>query len=148
MTRPFSLLKKINMQSANRTSTLKRTLVISFSIIIMASCEKFDFFPHGNDHGHLKQTKTFSSDVVTRWLDMQLEMLRVPLAQGAVAQSAERCQAYCGITLYEAVVPGMPAYQSLSGQLTNFPVMPETEAGKGYHWAATANAALAEMNRK
>jgi hypothetical protein len=45
-------------------------------------------------------------------------------------------------------VPGMPAYQSLSGQLTDFPAMPSTEPGKAYHWAASANAALAEMNRR
>jgi len=32
------------------------------------------------EHGHLKQTKTFSSDVVIQWLNMQLNMLRVPLA--------------------------------------------------------------------
>jgi hypothetical protein len=67
---------------------------------------------------------------------------------GTGAQGADRCQAYCGIATYEAVVGGMPAYQSLSGQLTGFPTMPETEAGKAYHWAASANAALAEMNRK
>src|SRR5688572_15501856 len=42
----------------------------------------------------------------------------------------------------------MPAYQSLTTQLTSFPEMPATEPGKAYHWAASANAALAEMNRK
>ncbi|HKO79012.1 MAG TPA: vanadium-dependent haloperoxidase [Chitinophagaceae bacterium] len=103
---------------------------------------------NNNSHGHLKQTKTFSSDVIVRWLNMQLDMLRVPLAPGTGAQAAERCQGYCGIAAYEAVVPGMPAYQSLSGQLTDFPQMPSTEPGKAYHWAASANAALAEMNRK
>ncbi|HEX6170453.1 MAG TPA: vanadium-dependent haloperoxidase, partial [Chitinophagaceae bacterium] len=38
--------------------------------------------------------------------------------------------------------------QSLAGQLTNLPEMPSTEPGKAYHWAASANAALAEMNRR
>jgi PAP2 superfamily len=42
----------------------------------------------------------------------------------------------------------MPAYQSLQNQLTDFPAMPKTEPGKAYHWAASANAALAEMNRR
>jgi len=56
--------------------------------------------------------------------------------------------AYCGIAAYESVVPGMPAYQSLTNQLNSFPAMPVTEPGKAYHWAACANAALAEMNRK
>lgn len=99
-------------------------------------------------HGRLKLTKTFSSDVVIKWLNMQLDMLRVPLAAGTGSQAAERALAYCGITLYESVVPGMPNYRSLKGQLTDFPIMPVTEQGKAYHWAASANAALAEINRK
>jgi hypothetical protein len=45
------------------------------------------------------------------------------------------------------VVPGMPAYQSLSGQLNQFTQMPPTGPGVAYHWAAAANAALAFMNR-
>ena len=103
---------------------------------------------NNNENGHLKQTKTFSSDVVISWLNMQLDMLRVPLPPGTGSQAAERCQAYCGIATYEAVVPGMPAYQTLTGQLTGFPAMPSTQPGKAYHWAASTNAALAEMNRR
>ncbi|MEP7375854.1 MAG: vanadium-dependent haloperoxidase [Chitinophagaceae bacterium] len=99
-------------------------------------------------HGHSKPTKTYSGDLVVKWLNMQLDMLRVPLAAGTGSQAAERCQAYCGIATYEAVLPGMPGYRSLSGQLTDFRGMPATEHGKSYHWAASANAALAEMNRK
>ena len=101
-----------------------------------------------NGHGHLKQTKTFPSDVVVSWINMQLQMVRLPLPAGTAGQATDRCDAYCGIALYESVVPGMPAYQSLSGQLTDFPEMPSTEPGKAYHWAACANAALAEMNRR
>lgn len=98
--------------------------------------------------GHLKQTKTFSSDVVRSWINMQLTMLRVPLPTGTGSQASDRVQAYAGIALYEAVMPGMPAYQSLTGQLVDFPAMPSTEPGKAYHWAAVANAALAEMSRR
>jgi len=103
---------------------------------------------NGNHYGHLTLTKTFSADVVIQWLNMQLDMLRVPLAAGTGSQEAGRAQAYCGIALYEAVVPGMPHYRSLQGQLTDFQGLPAIEKGKAYHWAATANAALAEMNRK
>ncbi|MES2795891.1 MAG: vanadium-dependent haloperoxidase [Bacteroidota bacterium] len=141
--------------------------LLSFFLIITTlsifnSCEKANFleskykeqsgFPKPNAslqlNGHLKQTKTYSSEVVTSWLNMQLNMLRVPLEAGTGSQASERCQAYCGIATYEAVVNGMPAHQSLYGQLTDFPQMPSTEPGKAYHWAASANAALAEMNRK
>jgi hypothetical protein len=99
-------------------------------------------------HDNEKEASSFSSEVVIKWLNMQLDMLRVPLAPGTGSQSAERAQAYCGIALYESVVPGMDDYRSLKGQLTDFPVMPTAEHGKSYHWAASANAALAEMNRK
>ena len=100
------------------------------------------------DQGHLKQTKTFSSDLVISWLNMQLQMLRLPLPAGTGSQGTDRSQAYAGIALYESVVPGMPAYRTLAGQLTNFPAMPEAENGKAYHWGASANAALAEIHRK
>lgn len=99
-------------------------------------------------NGHLQQTKTFSSDVAVSWLNMQLTMFRVPLPAGTGSQATDRAQAYSGIALYEAVVPGMPAYQSLTGQLNGFPEMPSTEPGKAYHWAASANAALAEISRR
>ncbi len=98
--------------------------------------------------GHLKQTKTFTSDVVRSWINMQLTMLRVPLPAGTGSQGSDRSQGYTGIALYEAVVNGMPAYQSLSGQLTDFPAMPKTEPGRAYHWAASANAAMAEISRR
>jgi hypothetical protein len=125
---------------------------LSLSLLFFAiSCQKDiknENLQSSATMGHLKQTKTFSSDVIVKWLNMQLDLLRVPLAPGTGSQGADRCQAYCGIAAYESVMPGMPAYQSLTNQLTSFPAMPSTEPGKAYHWAASANASLAEMNRK
>jgi len=143
------------------TSYLKARwlLALSFCFLMIVSCQKEtkQTLPdeeistaanNNNEHGHLQQTKTFSADVVIRWLNMQLDMLRVPLAAGTGTQGADRALAYCGIAAYESVVPGMPAYQTLTNQLNGFPAMPSTEPGKAYHWAASTNAALAEMNRK
>ena len=149
------------MKLLTNLTTKKRMLLLFFSTLIFSACQKQIDPPQkqeeeeiaseqnrNGDHGHLKQTKTFSSDVVVSWINMQLQMLKVPLPAGTAGQATDRCQAYCGIALYESVVPGMPAYQSLSGQLTDFPAMPSTKPGKAYHWAASANAALAEMNRR
>ena len=99
------------------------------------------------EHGHLKQTKTYSSEVVLKWMDMQLRLMQTssPFIGGL---PAFRPIAYTGVALYESVVPGMPAYQSLSGQLTEMPAMPQTIPGYAYHWAICANAALSDMNRK
>jgi len=147
------------MKPLTKPLTVNRLLLVCISIFIFSACQKLvdkpatqeEIASGGNqkkDQGHLKQTKTFSSDVVVSWLNMQLQMLKVPLPAGTAGHPTDRCQAYCGVALYESVVPGMPAYQSLYGQLTDFPEMPSTEPGKGYHWAASANAALAEMNRR
>lgn len=136
------------------------SMLFSFAVIIFfISCQKdltkqpdkqFSKTEARNDktNGGLQQAKTYSSEAVVNWINLQLQMVKVPLPAGTAGQALDRCQAYCGIALYESVVPGMPAYQSLSGQLTDFPDMPSTEPGKAYHWAACANAALAEMNRK
>ena len=92
------------------------------------------------------QTNAYSSDVALQWIDMQLELMRTssPFIGGL---PPSRLFAYTGIALYEAVVPGMPGYRSLSGQLTDMPSMPRTIRGSAYHWPTCANAALATMNR-
>ena len=100
-----------------------------------------------SDQGHLQQTKTFSADVAIQWMNMQVwQMYKYPGIIGNVAYS--RHYAYSGIALYEAVVPGMPAYQSIAPQLNGLTGLPKTKPGAGYHWAASANAALAYMNKK
>src|SRR5258705_13964114 len=146
------------MKSLAKSSTAKWLLPLSFSLFSFLSCQKetkqvpsqeeiATASNNNKEHGHLNQTKEFSSDVAVRWLNMELEMLRVPMPAGVAAPEANRAIAYCGIALYEAVEPGMPAYQTLYGQLKALPAIPSTQPGFAYHWAASANAALAYMNR-
>jgi PAP2 superfamily len=140
-------LPTVNQHLPKSTSMLlqvfKKFTVLSFAVFCFVACDKNSDSPNGQ----LKQTNTYSSDVVVRWLNQQLNMFRLPLASGATAPSADRAFAYSGIALYEAVVPGMPSYKSLGGQLNGLPQMPATEPGKAYHWAACANAALASISR-
>ncbi|HEY5967143.1 MAG TPA: vanadium-dependent haloperoxidase [Chitinophagaceae bacterium] len=127
-----------------------------FTIILVVSCQK-DVTKGQNSqeeiataanssHGHLQQTKTFSSEVARKWHDLQLRILRITGAN-PYGLNGNRYFAYFGIALYESVVPGMPNYQSLYGQLTNMPAMPSTEPGRAYHWPATANSALASLTK-
>jgi hypothetical protein len=122
---------------------VKNLLAVTMITLLVMSCSKDDI--------RVDQTplaKKYSSDLVVKWLEMDLEMMRVPLETGAASQAAERVLAYNGIALYEAVVHGIPAHRSLGGQLTSLPGLPKPEEGKPYHWGAAANAALAFMNRK
>src|ERR1700754_3718613 len=127
---------------------MKQKIVFAILLLAVASLLNFSCRKQSNqeDNGHLHQTKTYSSDVVKKWLGVQLPLLYSPAVSYGV--NAGRYMAYCGVALYEAVVPGMPGYQSLSGQLNEMPQMPQTEPGKAYHWPTCANAALAEMTRK
>ncbi len=130
---------------------------ITCIIVLLFSCQKEDGLAvkenasslsarNGELMGHLKQTKTFSSDVAIKWMTMQVRQMRYyPPLVGNVAYS--RHYAYSGIALYEAVVPGMPAHQSIASQLNGLTGLPTTEPGAAYHWAASANAALAHINR-
>ena len=109
--------------------------------------EEIATVPNSNQQGHLHQTKTYSSTVAQNWLDMQLRNLRLPAGPNIFGLNGHRYFGYSAIALYESVVPGMPGYQSLHGQLTDMPEMPATEPGKTYHWPTCANAALAYMNK-
>ena len=127
---------------------MKQKIVYAILLVAIASLFNFSCRKQSNQEpsGQLQQTKTYSSDVVKKWLGVQLPLLYSPAVSYGV--NAGRYMAYCGVALYEAVVPGMPAYQSLYGQLNEMPQMPQTEPGKAYHWPTCANAALAEMTRK
>lgn len=96
-------------------------------------------------HGHLTQTNTYSAEVVLKWMNIQLRIMRT--ATGIPNNAFTRPYAYSGIALYEAVVPGMPAYQSIASQLSGLSGLPQTGHGLAYHWPSSANAALAFMNR-
>src|SRR5215471_11966066 len=130
----------------------KKIVMIVTIFFVIASCQKqaekiqqkTKELPSENEsdyHGHLKQTKEYSADVAIAWTNMQLELMRVPTVP--IFPHQNRYIAYCGLALYESVVPGMPGYQSIASQLNGLPAMPQTQPGFVYYWPACANAALA-----
>src|SRR6187399_2481169 len=135
---------------------MKQKLVFAFAkialvTIFLYSCQKDINHPaqqqeenataaNNGDRGHLKQTKEYSSDVLFRWINFQLTIYR---ATGVAGPTAARLLGYTGLGVYESVVPGMPGYQSLSGQVTDLSDLPKTQPGYAYHWDESLNAALA-----
>jgi hypothetical protein len=86
----------------------------------------------------------FNSEVPTAWFDLALDLVRE--TPGFSPPVASRALGYAGVTLYEALIPGMAGYESLAGQLN------ELGAGVGpadpaHHWPTVANAALASILR-
>lgn len=149
------IIKNFSMKIYQLQAAPKWLLVLTIAALLFPSCRKENKLtsakePNGlpvkSGQGHLQQTKTYSSEVAFKWMDMQLRLIRTN-ATPLGGLPPQRFYAYSSIALYESVVPGMPAYQSLSGQLTNMPAMPETMQGYAYHWPCCGNAAMAAMSR-
>ncbi|NBB18157.1 phosphatase PAP2 family protein [Runella sp. CRIBMP] len=92
-----------------------------------------------NPADNSKETQTYSAEVALKWSEMSLKLIRQ--SPGFTPPVASRALGYAGLTLYESVVPGIKSNRSLAGQLNGLKTLPQPEAGKEYHWAASANAA-------
>ena len=86
-----------------------------------------------------KDASQFPAEVPLAWFDLAYDLVRDEVLSPPVAA---RAFGYLGVALYESLVPGMPGYQSLAGQLNDLPALPKP-AGKAYHWPVVSNSALA-----
>jgi hypothetical protein len=84
-----------------------------------------------------------SAAVPTAWFDLSLDLVRS--ASGFSPPVAARAFAYAGLTLYEAVVPGMRGYRSLARVFRDLDGLPRADRTKRYDWPTVANAALAAI---
>lgn len=92
-----------------------------------------------------KPASAFGSGVATDWF--QLALLVTQQTPGFSPPVAARALGYLGLTLYEAVVPGMPNNISLAGQLNDLISLPWAQPDEPLHWPTVANAAMATMMR-
>lgn len=76
------------------------------------------------------------------WVKVLYERI---MAEKINPPAAARLYAYAGITLYEAVLPGIPGNLSLSGQATDMPEMPAIEADVVYDWSASVTGAMSVL---
>jgi hypothetical protein len=89
--------------------------------------------------------RMYSSESAQKWMKMEIQIMQT--TPGLSNLAIIRPYAYSGIVMYESLLPGMPSYQTLSGQLTGLPAMPSTSGSLNYHWAESMNAAMAKILR-
>jgi len=130
-----------------------RWLVVGLVCSGLSGCQKQlkeqeqdqEILSSANDHGNGSHARDFSSTVVVDWMNVQMRIIQAtPLSFGGFNS---RFIGYTGVAAYEAIVPGMPGYKSLLGQLNGLTSLPAVQHGKSYHWPTVENAALATMNR-
>ena len=120
-----------------------KTLPLFFvaALLLATSCDKHDHWPNGEGHP-VNHVKKYPADVAIKWVNLQQKLIKkTPGFDPAVAA---RSFAYSGLTLYEAVVKGMPGYRSVASPRigTNINEVPHQQI---IHWAASANAAMASI---
>lgn len=84
------------------------------------------------------------ASVAVAWFDLLYDRIRAERFSPLVAA---RAIGYAGVTLYEAVVPGIAEHRSLGGQLNGLPPLPAPDPGRRHHWPSAASGALAEALR-
>lgn len=90
------------------------------------------------------------STAATSWFDLAYNVVKVA---SLPPPQASRIYGYAGVTLYEAMVPGMPGYKSLVGQVNGLTALSRTTAAYAsaavdeFNWPLVANSAMATVLR-
>lgn len=117
-----------------------RSVVLCASIgLLLAACSD----SKTNGPTALGNTADFDATVPTTWFRLAYNLVKT---ESYSPPRASRAFGYFGVALYEAVVPGMPTYQTLVGQLKGLETLPKA-TDPPYHWPTVANAALATIMR-
>jgi PAP2 superfamily len=116
---------------------------ILFCFVFLSSsfnaCRKPDHFPLSND------ASRYSSDVIDKWITMQVRLERD--ATGFPAVAFVRYYAYSGVAAFEALPPGTALEVSTIGKWNGLTNLPQADRFKIYYWPASVNTSLASMNR-
>ena len=89
--------------------------------------------------------EAFDAEVPTAWFDLAAAL--VQRTSGYSPPVAARAFGYTGVTLYEAIVPGMDGYRPFAGLLPALDSPPTEGRNAAYEWRLVANAALAAILR-
>ncbi|HZI25055.1 MAG TPA: vanadium-dependent haloperoxidase [Chryseolinea sp.] len=113
-----------------------KNFILIFTILtwVFTSCEEKHDGPSKN------VASKYPGDVATKWIALQSKLIKKTAGFDPLVSS--RSYAYSGLTLYEAVVKGMPGYNSVASQLIgeNINALPDQQE---IDWSASANAAMA-----
>ncbi len=96
--------------------------------------------------GRFSGAGAVEATVARAWFDLALDLVRT--TAGYSPPVASRAVAYAGLTLYEAVVPGMGGFRSLAGLLPDLAETPVAGRSAAYDWELVANAGLAAILRE
>ena len=90
-------------------------------------------------------TPALPADVAHAWMQMQIRLTRSTTGYNSVIST--RSFGYAGITMYEAVLPGIEGSTSLLAQIGGSALTPGKSADQ-YYWPESLNAAMASITKQ
>src|SRR5688500_7288812 len=127
------MIQRTNLLKTGATTLLFAVLLLTLSMSVTAV---------GAQDAPAPIADTFSSEVAIDWMTLLYDIVR---AEAINAPQASRIYAYGGVTLYEAVLNGMPGNNSFAGQIQHMPDMPLPDLNKDHDWPTVASAALSTV---
>lgn len=86
----------------------------------------------------------YPADVANAWMQMHIRLTRTTAGYNSVV--SDRSFGYAGLTMYEALVPGISGYRSLLPQIGSTAIEADKRRDQ-YYWPASVNAAMAKITR-
>src|SRR6478609_9777369 len=81
------------------------------------------------------KASSYSSDVIDKWITMQLRLMRD--ATGIANVSFSRYYAYSGIAALQALTPGLSQKDALTAKWDGLSGLPQIENAQSYYWPAS-----------
>ena len=122
----------------NRHSIASYLLLSLVSIMLISSCKK-------NDHHDRNQSAKYSSEVLDKWMTMQLRLMRN--ATGTPNQAFSRHFVYSGISALQSLSPDLHVYSKWAPKWNGLGGLPSPNYSVRYYYPANVNAAMAAINK-
>ncbi len=115
-------------------SQIKKILIAVVCIAAFATSCKKDIST--SDDGAFKSVAEYDHKVIWQWNELLLQIERY--AAGYRPGPISAAVGFINLAAYEAVVPGMPDYQSIAGRYNGLKI-PSIQASQEYHWPTVIN---------
>ncbi|NIJ52700.1 vanadium-dependent haloperoxidase [Dyadobacter arcticus] len=122
-------------KSTHTRRFLRSSTRLLVCLLLTTSCQDH---PPTND-------PVLSADVAHAWMQMHIRLTRSTAGYNSVV--SDRSFGYAGITMYEAILPGIEGSASLLAQIGGNSLTPGKSADQ-YYWPESLNAAMASITKQ